>query len=393
MLPRRYITLTREGVYYVVVLAFIIGGAVLREVNLLVLLAGMMIGPLLFSWRWASLSLANLSVERRLPERVAAGDPLVVEFEVTNHRRRLSSYAIVVSDTLIRIEPSAVDPPATAQAIVPNVRPEASTTTSYRCLVTRRGKYRFGPLVLSTRFPLGLVASAEPVESEAQVTVCPRIGRLTRKWEQWIDADRAGSQRNSPRRGLTEGEYYGMREWRAGDSQRWIHWRTSARLNELAVRQFEEQRNGDLAVLIDLWLPPQAADRNLGDVEVAVSLAATAVVDLCRRGNNKLTVAVHADRRGQWSAPASFAFSQDLLEQLAVVSGTGDDQLRDAVDELLQGTSPGTRLVVFSTRSIDIEQLIAEIEAAHGQRQQVTLARSIWVDVTREDLTGLFTLE
>src|SRR5690606_31625150 len=71
----RYITLTREGVYYVIVLAFIIGGAVLREVNLLVILAGLMIGPLLFSWRWAAVSLANLSVERRLPRSTAAGDP------------------------------------------------------------------------------------------------------------------------------------------------------------------------------------------------------------------------------------------------------------------------------------------------------------------------------
>src|SRR5688572_32528649 len=98
MFPRRYISLTREGVYYVVVLAFIIGGAVLREVNLLVLLAGMMIGPLLFSWRWAALSLANLSVERRLPPTIAAGDPLIVDFEVFNHRRRLTSYAVVVTD-------------------------------------------------------------------------------------------------------------------------------------------------------------------------------------------------------------------------------------------------------------------------------------------------------
>src|SRR5687768_11393475 len=111
MYPRRYISLTREGVYYVVVLAFIIGGAVLREVNLLVVLAGMMIGPLLFSWRWAALSLANLSVERKMPLQIAAGDPLIVDFEVRNYRRRMTSYAIVVTDMLARIEPRAVDPP------------------------------------------------------------------------------------------------------------------------------------------------------------------------------------------------------------------------------------------------------------------------------------------
>jgi uncharacterized protein (DUF58 family) len=393
MFPRRYISLTREGIYYVVVLAFIVGGAVLREVNLLVLLAGMMIGPLIFSWRWAALSLANLSVERRMPPVITAGSPLVVEFEIHNHRRRISSYAIVVTDTLTRIEPAAVDPTAWPQAIVPVVRPESSAATSYRCLITRRGRYSFGPLTISTRFPLGLVTSSEPLASEGEVLVCPRIGRLTRQWEKWIDADRAGSQRNSPRRGLTEGEYYGMREWRAGDSPRWIHWRTSARLNELAVKQFEEQRNGDLAVLVDLWLPPEVSDGALGNVELAVSLAATAVADLCRRGNNKLTVAVHGDRQEQWSAPASGAFCQDVLERLAVVSGTPSDHLHDVVDTLLQETPPGTRLVVFSTRTVDIERLINDIEAAHGARQQVALAKAIWIDVAREDLPALYALD
>lgn len=393
MYPRRYISLTREGVYYVVVLAFIIGGAVLREVNLLVLLAGMMIGPLLFSWRWAALSLANLSVERKLPLQIAAGDPLIVDFEVHNHRRRLTSYAVLITDTLTRIEPRAVDPPSYPQTMVPLVRPEASTNVSYRCVITRRGKYRFGPLHLSTRFPIGLVTSSERLESDDFLTVCPRIGRLTRKWEQWIDADRAGSQASSPRRGLIEGEYYGMREWRAGDSQRWIHWRTSARLNSLAVKQFEEQRNGDLAILLDLWLPPAVSDGALGNVEVAVSLAATAIADLVRRGNNKLTVAVHAQQLGQWSAPASAAFCQDVLEQLAVVNGSSEDRLREAVDGLLQETPPGTRLIVFSTRSVDIEKLVNEIEVAHGGRQQAVLSRTIWVDVTKDDLPALFQLD
>lgn len=393
MVPRRYISLTREGVYYVVVLAFIIGGAVLREVNLLVILAGMMIGPLLFSWRWAALSLANLSVERKLPLQIAAGDPLIVDFEVRNHRRRMTSYAIVVTDMVTRIEPTAIDPPSYPQTIVPVIRPETSAFGSYRCLITRRGKYRFGPLQLGTRFPLGLVTSSERLESEDVLTVCPRIGRLTRKWDQWIDADRAGSQRSSPRRGLTEGEYYGMREWRAGDSQRWIHWRTSARLNELAVRQFEEQRNGDLAVLLDLWLPASISDGALGNIEVAVSIAATAVADLSRRGNNKLTVAVHGHEDGQWAAPASTAFCQDVLERLAVVSGTQRDRLHDVVETLLQETPPGTRLIVFSTRTVDIEKLINEIEISHGARWQAVLSRTIWVDVTQNDLSALFLLD
>ena len=91
--PSRYILLTREGWYYVLVLGFIIGGAILREVNLLVLLAGMMLGPLLFSWRWVATTIGGLSCERHLPRTTSAGEPLVVELEIANERRRLTSFA------------------------------------------------------------------------------------------------------------------------------------------------------------------------------------------------------------------------------------------------------------------------------------------------------------
>jgi uncharacterized protein (DUF58 family) len=79
-------------------------------------------------------------------------------------------------------------------------------------LITRRGRYRFGPLRLSTRFPLGLVQAGQRLKIEDTLIVTPRLGRLTRRWQQWIEAERTGTQRSSPRRGLSEGEYYGIRE-------------------------------------------------------------------------------------------------------------------------------------------------------------------------------------
>ena len=44
MKPQRQTTLCREGWYYLLVLGLIFGGAMLREVNLLLVLAGMLPG-------------------------------------------------------------------------------------------------------------------------------------------------------------------------------------------------------------------------------------------------------------------------------------------------------------------------------------------------------------
>src|SRR6476660_642960 len=95
---RRRAWLTREGWYYLAVLTFIIGGAVLRSVNLLVILAGMMIAPLLFNWRLAMASLTGLVVQRRLPAQILAGEPLTVEIHVKNTRWWMSTWLLRLED-------------------------------------------------------------------------------------------------------------------------------------------------------------------------------------------------------------------------------------------------------------------------------------------------------
>src|SRR3954452_12602921 len=95
---RRRAWLTREGWYYLAVLTFIIGGGVLRSVNLLVILAGTMIAPLLFNWRLAMASLTGLVIRRRLPTQTLAGEPLTVDIHAENKRWWMSSWLVRVED-------------------------------------------------------------------------------------------------------------------------------------------------------------------------------------------------------------------------------------------------------------------------------------------------------
>ena len=123
---RRRAWLTREGWYYLAVLAFIIGGAVLRSINLLVVLAGMMIGPLLFNWRLVMASLMGLAVRRQLPAQVVAGDLLTVEITLENTRWWLSSWLVVVEDWVFRF---SADPSGSSMPIRSSSLPTAETST------------------------------------------------------------------------------------------------------------------------------------------------------------------------------------------------------------------------------------------------------------------------
>lgn len=82
MFGHRRFAVTREGWFYFLVALMVLGGAVMREGNLLMLLAGLLSGlacaVLVLMW----LNIARLSVRRVLPEGICAGDRLVVEMHL-----------------------------------------------------------------------------------------------------------------------------------------------------------------------------------------------------------------------------------------------------------------------------------------------------------------------
>src|SRR5438105_3813366 len=75
-------SLTREGWYYLAVFGFVLGGAMLREINLLLLFAGLLAAPPLANGILARRALRRLTVRRRAPELVAAGDELTVSISI-----------------------------------------------------------------------------------------------------------------------------------------------------------------------------------------------------------------------------------------------------------------------------------------------------------------------
>lgn len=391
MTQRRHIRICREGWYYLFVLSFIVGGAVMRQINLLILLAGLMIGPLILNWRLVVATLRGLDVRRGLPDRVFAGDLLMVDVIVANARRRLGSWAVVAQDWIQLAEAGQREYRTSVEVLLPHVAAGQESRASYRCYLNRRGWYEFGPLKLSTKFPLGLVRSSTTVRRGGRLLVYPRLGRLTPQWTRLVEADRPGDQRAMQRRALVEGgDFYGIRDWRSGDSKRWIHWRASAKLADLAVRQFEQQRSRDLAIVLDLWQPnvPEPGDQEC--VELAISFAATVISDACRRGGNRLTVAMAGENVAHFHAPASLMFRHQVLEQMAVVAAGISDGLGDALQRTLDDVPAGARTVVVSTRGPDAA---AALTYSDKRIEPAALEGLLWINVANDELADLFQLD
>lgn len=385
----RRLVIAREGWHYLVVMAFILGGAMLREVNLLYVLAGMMLGAFVVNGRMASFALKRIDVRRRLPSRVFAGETFTVQLVAENHRPRYASWAVSARDFLEREGTDrkiAVD----VEVIFANVPAGGKAAASYETNLPRRGVYEFGPLEISTRFPLGLLRASATVMEKHKLFVRPRLGRLTKHWTNMVQSSRWGTHQSRPKRGTAEGEFYGLRDWRPGDSQRWIHWRTTARAGQLVVRQFEQQQNWDAALLLDLWRPEWPEDEDLYREERAVAFLATAVVDLCHRGGSQLLVGVAGERCAHRRAAASRMLAEELLDDLARVRGSQQDSLPQLLDEALLETPRGARLIIVSTRPPEQSgpERFQALEA--DPRGQMLLDNALWIDARGPDLGRFF---
>ncbi|MEW5872125.1 MAG: DUF58 domain-containing protein [Chloroflexota bacterium] len=138
---------------------------------------------------------------------------------------------------------------------------------------TRRGLFTLGPTTLHTADPLGLYQVEIHDPHSMTLMVTPPIVPLPQI--EVAPGGRAGEGRprpNAPERTVSAA---GVREYAPGDSLRWVHWRTSARRDELHVRLFDSTPSGDWWILLDMQADVQAGLGARSTEEHGVILAAS----------------------------------------------------------------------------------------------------------------------
>ncbi|MEN6451816.1 MAG: DUF58 domain-containing protein [Thermoguttaceae bacterium] len=399
---RRQTTICREGWYYLAILGLVFGGAMSKEVNLLLILAGMLLGPALLNWQAVWATLRGLRLDRKLPTWVGAGDVLSVGLSLTNGRRRLGSWAVVAEERIERETASRSGQqratPLQPTVLFPYVRAGQSSTGNYRGRLAQRGRYRFGPVRLSTRFPFGLFSRSITVGETETLIVLPRLGRLTQNWNARRLEAFSGTDRRRRQPG-PEGDFFGVREWRPGDGRRLIHWRSSARLGKLVVRQLERPRSRDVAIVLDLWQPESPTAKQLDTVERTVSFAATVLTDLCRKGGSNVYLGFDQSAAGAADAApadclggsASPAILQGMMERLALAEAHNGDGLAVVLAAVLRRIAPETELVLVSTRPVDVSDLSSRFaDARSGPMLRELLRRARVIDASSGQLDEYF---
>jgi uncharacterized protein (DUF58 family) len=265
----------------------------------------------------------RLEVERSVtPDRISVGHNAHVHLNVRNAGRWRSVNARAV-DAYGAPQALGAQGLETRRVAIPlaRLRPGKSAGASYAIRAERRGVVDAGPLSIGKRDLLGLAATAGTFGETGRLWIHPRLHQLGRTPD-GLARSLEGTADKVEQGSLT---FHALREYVIGDELRHVHWRTSARIGKLMVKEHLDTSLPTVAIAIDdraeAWhidgsqaspRPPQA------DPFEAACEAAYSILTACFRAEYHAAL-----------VPASGA----------VVSGAGRDSYGDLLAELAPNAS------------------------------------------------------
>jgi uncharacterized protein (DUF58 family) len=270
----------------------------------------------------------RVEVSRRIyPVQVHEGDEVVVEVDVvaTKRIRNLS-----LEDTVHGL--------GVARFAAARTNPGQPLIARYEVLCRTRGVFQVGPAEVSVSDPFSLTERRNSTGSVDRLTVYPRVERLTGfPAVRGIDP---AMQSTRPTYAPHGGEdFFTLREYQTGDDLRKVHWPSSAKRDELMIKQLEIPWQARALVLLDTRAERYPIDEAF---EQAVRGAASAVTHLYQGG---FSPELWATER----APGLRSGNryQQAMEMLATVGPSPHLDLRNTVSRLRrQGVGGGALVIV-----------------------------------------------
>ncbi|HEX3051925.1 MAG TPA: DUF58 domain-containing protein [Aggregatilineaceae bacterium] len=355
----------RRNVFYSIIIFCLLMGW-LSGRNFLFHLAYALITVLVaaFIWSWTSVNWVTISRYTHA-RRAQVGRSLDEVFTIRNTG--------ILPKLWLEIRDHSTLPNHHASHVVPTLGPRRRYGWETHTICIRRGAYTLGPMTVVSGDPFGLFQFPRKIPAVSSIIVYPPtvpihrfatpIGTLS------------GGEAVRRRTVYVTTNAAGVREYQPGDSFNRIHWRSSARKDQLLVKEFELDPLADVWIFLDLSLSslverPQARADNGGYIystapslppsteEYAISIAASLAQYFVNKGRalGFLTYSPHREIIQPDRGPRQLT---RILEILAVARSENELSLQQVLGLEANYLTRGTTAVLV-TASMD-EAWVAEV--------------------------------
>lgn len=199
-------------------------------------------GAIILGWLWTQFSLMGLWVRREARVlRHQVGQIFEERFRVVNR--------LPVARLWLEILDESKLPGASGSRVLSLIGPRQQRTYVAYTVLNQRGAFRLGPTKVSSGDPLGLFRKIIEVPGTQELIVLPFVATLQR-FPSPLGQFPGGKAILQKATEVTP-QAAGVREYFPGDALRSIHWPTSARKNRLMVKEFEQDPQADVWIILD----------------------------------------------------------------------------------------------------------------------------------------------
>ncbi|SDR09788.1 DUF58 domain-containing protein [Pseudoxanthomonas sp. CF125] len=291
-------------------------------------------------------------VSREIPEAL----PLGIERDVTLRVESMSRQRIDLFD----LHPGGWPAQGLPQRL--KLMPATASTFSYHLRPTARGDATFDGVQLRLASALRLWRQSRIAGTPQRVRVYPNFAPLTKfalfSAEQ---ASRLVGAHLKRRRG--EGtDFNQMREYRVGDSLRQIDWKATSRSRKLISREYQDEKNQQLVMMVDTGRRMMAQEGELAHFDHVLN--ATLVVSYLALRQGDAVGLFASGGESRWVAPKRGMASIDTLLRASYSlqpQPVATDYLAAATELSLRQRKRSLVMLVTNVRDEDIEDLLAAV--------------------------------
>jgi uncharacterized protein (DUF58 family) len=313
------------------------------------------------------LGVATPEVARTLPEAWPIGVERDVELRIEHYGRR---QRVTVHD---------LHPGGWAMRGLPRtltLAADSVSTLRYHLQPATRGNFRFDGVQLRLHSPLRLWRQSRFAGAAQQVRVFPNFAPLAGfalfSAEQ---ASRLVGAHIKRRRG--EGtDFHQMREYRVGDSLRQIDWKATARARKLISREYQDEKNQQLLMVVDTGRRMLAHEGGLSHFDRA--LDATLVVSYIALKRGDAVGLFTAGGEQRWVSPQRGMAAIDTLLRASYdlqPAPVATDYLAAATELALRQRRRALVMLVTNLRDEDIEDVLGAVRLL--QRRHLVVVASL----------------
>ena len=240
---------SREGWIYVLGIFLVAIAALNTGNNLLFLILASLIAIILMSGILSSITLSGVEMRLELPEHIFAGQPVRGLVELHNEKLTLPSFSLRVE--AVRGKNAANAAMLETPVYFPYIPKHERVQQHVPMIFPRRGIYRQEAFRIVTRFPFGFLQKARRLDLKSEALVYPSV-EPTRDFFEVLPGMQGALESLAKGRGQ---DLYALRDYQPRDSSRHVHWKASARLGSLMVREFTREEDCRVILVLDPHMP------------------------------------------------------------------------------------------------------------------------------------------